>query len=247
MPHRYRRTHIGRTARMAEWRRDAPQRGWHRGADSVPYRDGVFCCPKIGVAMQTVVSRARQTRLNPAPTPSLDEIRSWLVSRPERPALVPIYREIMADSGTPVSAFLKIQQGQPGFILESVEGGERIARYSFIGAGPFKVVEMRDGVAIETSAHGNAGKVYDDPLRLLEEMLAGYQSTPTPGLQLPRFAGGAVGYLGYESIRAFEPRVGTAAGPGLGYPDARFMFVDSLLVFDNVSRTIKVVSHLDLH
>jgi anthranilate synthase component 1 len=195
--------------------------------------------------MQTVVSRASQTRLNHAPAPSLDEIRSWLVSLPERPALVPIYREIMADSETPVSAFLKIQQGQAGFILESVEGGERIARYSFIGAGPFRIVEMKDGIASESSDSGSVETPYDDPLRLLEEILTRYQSTPTPGLQLPRFAGGAVGYLSYESIRAFEPRVGVASGPGLGYPDARFMFVDSLLVFDNVSRTIKVVSHLD--
>ena len=197
--------------------------------------------------MQTVASKATNTRLNPTPTPSLDEVRSWLVSLPDRPALVPIFREIMADSETPVSAFLKIQQGRPGFILESVEGGERIARYSFIGAGPFKTVEMRDGVAAETSSNGTIETTYEDPLRLLEDLLARYRSTPPPGLQLPRFAGGAVGYVSYESIHAFEPRVGFADGPGLGYPDARFMFVDSLLVFDNVSRTIKVVSHLDLN
>ncbi len=84
------------------------------------------------------------------------------------------------------------------------------------------------------------------PWRSSKKRSRRYQSQSVPGVQLPRFVGGAVGYLSYEAVRAFEPRVGLAAGPGLGYPVAHFMLVDSLLVFDNVSRTIKVVAHLNL-
>lgn len=196
--------------------------------------------------MHVVTSSASQTRLSPAPAPSLDTVREWLSGRATRPSLIPIYREIMADSETPVSAYARINQGTPGFILESVEGGERIARYSFIGSDPFAQIRIADGVATvslngKTSVHDVA-----DPLRFLEDELARYRSESVPGLQLPRFVGGAVGYLSYESVRAFEPRVGLAKGQGLGYPDAHFLFVDSLLVFDNVSRTIKVVAHLNL-
>jgi anthranilate synthase component 1 len=196
--------------------------------------------------MQVVKSPASQTRLSPAPTPSLEDVREWLATRATRPSLIPIYREIMADSETPVSAYVRISQGRPGFILESVEGGERIARYSFIGSDPFAQVRIAGGTATVTD-HGET-TVHDvaDPLSFLENELGQYRSESAPGVQLPRFVGGAVGYLSYESVRAFEPRVGLANGPGLGYPDAHFLFVDSLLVFDNVSRTIKVVAHLNL-
>src|SRR5690606_21956432 len=86
-------------------------------------------------------------RLAAEPTPSRSAIRDWLAATDERPRMVPIYREIMADAETPVSAFTRIQQGRPGFILESVEGGERIARYSFIGAGPFGQIRLDNGDA----------------------------------------------------------------------------------------------------
>ena len=196
--------------------------------------------------MQVVKSPRPQGRLSLVPVPSLDEVREWLVTCETRPSLVPIYREIMADSETPVSAYARIHAGEPGFILESVEGGERIARYSFIGANPFGQIRIADSVATTTFNGETSTHEVDDPLTFLESTLARYQSQTVPGVQLPRFVGGAVGYLSYESVRAFEPRVGLAAGPGLGYPDAHFMFVDSLLVFDNVSRTIKVVAHLNL-
>jgi anthranilate synthase component I len=196
--------------------------------------------------MQAVKSPTQPSRLGLVPTPSLDEVRDWLVTCDSRPSLIPIYREIMADSETPVSAYARIHADKPGFILESVEGGERIARYSFIGTDPFGQIRIADGRAsVEINGESTTHDV-DDPLAFLEAALARYQSQSAPGVQLPRFVGGAVGYLSYEAVRAFEPRVGLAAGPGLGYPDAHFMLVDSLLVFDNVSRTIKVVAHLNL-
>jgi anthranilate synthase component I len=196
--------------------------------------------------MQVVKSPITQSRLNKVPTPTLDEVRDWLVTCETSPSLVPIYREIMADSETPVSAYARINKGKPGFILESVEGGERIARYSFIGSDPFAQIRISNGSAIVTVNGETSSHEVSDPLTFLEEQMARYQSNTVPGVQLPRFVGGAVGYLSYESVRAFEPRVGLANSPGLGFPDAHFLFVDSLLVFDNVSRTIKVVSHLNL-
>src|SRR5690606_2614780 len=112
---------------------------------------------------------------------------------------------------TPVSAFTRIQQGRPGFILESVEGGERIARYSFIGAGPFGQIRLDNGDASITITGVTEQRTYADPLALLEDLLAGYNAATVPGVALPRFLGGAVGYLAYEAVRAFEPRVGTAS------------------------------------
>ena len=199
-----------------------------------------------GVAMQVLNTPVSQSRLNRLPTPSLQVLRDWLVTCDDRPSLIPIYREIMADSETPVSAYARISQGNPGFILESVEGGERIARYSFIGSNPFGQMRIENGTATMSFNGEQSAVQVDDPLRLLEETMNRYRSATVPGVQLPRFDGGAVGYLSYESVRAFEPRVGLAKGSGLGFPDAHYLFVDTLLVFDNVSRTIKVVSHLNL-
>jgi anthranilate synthase component 1 len=87
----------------------------------------------------------RPPRVRGALTPSLDELRDWLEVHDDRPRTVPIFREIMADVETPVSAFLKIRNGGSAFMLESVEGGERIARYSFLGAGSLLDVTMRGG------------------------------------------------------------------------------------------------------
>jgi anthranilate synthase component 1 len=193
---------------------------------------------------QTLATRPARTR--GALTPSLDELREWLDTRDDRPRTVPIFREIMADVETPVSAFLKIRNGGSAFMLESVEGGERIARYSFLGAGSLLDLTLRDGEATLASKAETRQVSYADPLTVLAETLASYRSDRLPDLPLPRFLGGAVGYLSYEAVRAFEPRVGLAPGPGLGLPDGRFMVVDSLLVFDNLERTIKAVGHVHL-
>jgi anthranilate synthase component 1 len=179
-------------------------------------------------------------------TPSLTELESWLASQPRPPRLVPIFREVMADTETPVSALVKMRSNGPGFILESVEGGLRVARYSFVGSNPKAIITFRDGSAQIETASGLETKPYADPLDILRNYLGGYQSSQPSGLPLPRFLGGAVGYLSYEAVRSFEPRVGVATGAGLGLPDGKFMIVDGLLVFDNLERTVKVVSHVDL-
>jgi len=144
--------------------------------------------------------------------------------------LVPIYREIVADLETPVSAFLKVNRGGYSFLLESVEGGQRLARYSFIGTEPYAVLATR-------------GEDKTDPLPLIAEELNKYKIVPISGL--PRFCGGAVGYLAYETVTRFEELPSPDRDP-LGLPESLFMFVDTMLVFDHVTHKIKVLSHLHL-
>ena len=175
--------------------------------------------------------------------PSLDEVRD-IVAADHQLRAVPIFREVMADLETPVSAYLKIRGDGPSFLLESIEGGERLARYSFIGADPIALLSMRDGIATLDTANAQQTEPYDDPLRPLGELLATYRAPELPGLPLPRFSGGAVGYLSYEAVRAFEPRVPSAPGAGLNLPDGVWMLTDSLLVFDHLARTIKAVAHV---
>jgi anthranilate synthase component 1 len=144
---------------------------------------------------------------------------------------VPIYREIVADLETPVSAFLKISRGGRSFLLESVEGGQWLARYSFIGTDPYQVV----------SSSGRAGA---DPFAPIAQELAKHKIISVEGL--PRFTGGAVGYLSYETAARFEDLPTPKRDP-LGLPESQFMFVDTLLVFDHVTHRIKVCSHVRLN
>lgn len=177
--------------------------------------------------------------------PTLGDLRKRRPSWGPDVRTVPIYREILADLETPVSAYLKISEGltKPGFILESVEGGIRIARYSFIGADFVADLTMRDGfISTQTSTGADKEATYNDPLVALESILTSYGSAPDA--DLPRFTGGAVGYLAYDAIHRFEPRVTLAKGPGLGLPEARFHIADSLVVFDHLERTMKVVAHV---
>ena len=149
--------------------------------------------------------------------------------------IVPVFREVAADLETPVSAYLKVARGKHSFLLESVEGGERLARYSFIGTEPYRVLRTGDnGVANETAG---------DPLIAIEDELRRFTPVPVPGL--PRFHGGAVGYMAYEVARYYERLPMPEADPQ-GFPESVFMFTDTLLVFDHLQHTIKVVSHARL-
>lgn len=171
--------------------------------------------------------------------PSLSEIQA-LAARGDN-NLAPVFRDVPADLETPVSAFLKVARGEHSFLLESVEGGERLARYSFIGTEPYRVVrsgpydDPSDGV---------------DPLREVEAELSRYRLSHPKDTEarsaLPRFTGGAVGFLAYDVIRHFEPRVKVPRDDTLGLPEALFMFVDALLVFDHLKHVIKVVAHCRL-
>jgi len=158
--------------------------------------------------------------------PTLEEVRQLK----QYGNLVPVCRDIQADLETPVSAYLKIACGNYSFLLESVEGGERLARYSFIGTEPSLVIRT-----------GNENPV--DPLKLVERELA--QFRPVPIANLPRFHGGMVGYLSYEVARYFE-RLPCPDQDPQGLPESVLMLADTLLVFDHVTHKIKVVSHAHL-
>ena len=158
--------------------------------------------------------------------------------------LIPVCRVILADLETPVSAFLKIHRGRYGFLLESVEGGEKWARYSFLGTEPARVFRTRGRqVEIEVPGGASTRRETDDPMGALKDLLAEYRPVTVPGL--PRFAGGAVGFVGYDMVRTFE-RLPACATDDLGVPDACLLIAESLLVFDNVAQTITVVSNVHL-
>lgn len=179
-------------------------------------------------------------------TPSLEEVRKIAAWAEEGIHTVPVYREVFADMETPVSVYLKLSNGttSPGFILESVEGGTQIARYSFIGADCAATVTLRDGVLTTEGDLPTDVSQYEDPLEAVAELIAPFAAAPSE--QLPRFTGGAVGYLGYDVIRHFEPRVPQHEGAGLGFPEAQYHIADTLVVFDHLERVLKVVSHVRL-
>ncbi|GAB7026613.1 anthranilate synthase component I [Geotalea toluenoxydans] len=158
--------------------------------------------------------------------------------------LIPVYREIMADLDTPVSAFKKIDDGKYAFLLESIEGGEKWARYTFLGSNP-SVVIRTIGNDVEIIEDGAARQLTcADPLGFVRDHLSRYQPVMIEGV--PRFFGGAVGYLGYDMVRHFEEL--PAAKPAvIGAYDSYFVITDTILIFDNVSQKIKIVSnaHLD--
>ena len=147
--------------------------------------------------------------------------------------LVPIYREINADLETPVSAYLKVARPPYSFLLESVEGGEHLARYSFIGTEPDHLIETGPG--------RKDGEV--DPLGILEDILSEYKVVKSG--YLPRFMGGAVGYLSYEVVRYFED-IPHQNSDVIDVPESVFMMTKTFLVFDHVRHVIQVVSHVKL-
>ena len=155
--------------------------------------------------------------------------------------LVPIYREILADFDTPVSAFSKINSGQNAFLFESIEGGENWARYSFLGSQPSVVFWEHQGeVIIQKGRKQSRVPLKDNPLDHIQEVMAGYRPVSVPGL--PRFVGGAVGFLAYDVVRAFEP-IPSYPKDELKTPLFAFCITDTLLIFDNVAHTIKVVAN----
>jgi anthranilate synthase component 1 len=158
--------------------------------------------------------------------PTLEEVKKMK----KQGNLVPVYREIQADLETPVSAYLKIARGKYSFLLESVEGGERLARYSFLGTEPTKIISTDS-------------RKPTDPLKRIEKEFKKYRPVPVEGL--PRFHGGMVGYLSYEVARYFE-RLPSPEKDPLKLPEAKLMLADTLLIFDHLTHAIKVVSHARL-
>lgn len=175
----------------------------------------------------------------PVHTPTREEFRRLA----HRGNLIPVYREILADMETPVSAFRRLAHRPNAFLLESVQGGQRLARYSFLGADPYLVLHSR-GRTVTITENGQTREVPledgRDPLHVLEDLLRPIRYVKLPGL--PRFVGGAVGYIGYDWVRFLEP-IGDATRDDLDLDDCRLLLTDTLCLFDHVQHKIKVLAN----
>ncbi len=158
--------------------------------------------------------------------------------------LIPVYQELSADSDTPMSAFLKIGAGNYAYLLESIEGAEKIARYSFLGGDPSLVLTSKGG-KLEIFENSRSQKFNTkNPLREIKKILKKYKFVSVEGL--PRFCGGMVGYIGYDMVRFFEPRLKRkirSQSDGLNLPDSLFMLTDTIVIFDHLRQRIKIVSN----
>ncbi|MCE5195136.1 MAG: anthranilate synthase component I [Nitrospiraceae bacterium] len=157
--------------------------------------------------------------------------------------LIPVYREILADLDTPVTAFYKIN-GNLSFLLESVVGGEKWARYSFLGSNPSKIIKS-SGKKIEIKEAGKKPVIFEseNPIDALKKEISMYKPVDLPGL--PRFSGGLVGYIGYDMVRFFE-KIPDKKMISLNMPDMFFMLADTMLIFDNLKQKIKIVSNVHI-
>lgn len=171
-------------------------------------------------------------------------------------SLIPVYREVVADLETPISVFMKLCLEEPGaFLLESVEGGEKMARYSFLGSRPLATLANRDNVSTimegeaaseyrtvgqVTQGDGDARKLEGDPLSHLRELMGSFR-VHQPAT-LPRFFGGAVGYLSYDAVRYYE-RLPDAPPDDLGLPDALFMITELVVIFDHLKHKLTLVAN----
>jgi anthranilate synthase component 1 len=181
-------------------------------------------------------------------SPTLEEFQKLAVQG----NLVPVARRLLADFETPLSAYRKIRGQGESFLLESVEGGEHLGRYSFVGCNPRAVirqwgdrVEVVEGgkvveqYTVARAAASDPSSVVKDGLEVVERVLKKFRPVSAPGL--PRFTGGAVGYIGYEFIHDVEPVVPRPPRDELGTPTMYFFIADQLLIFDRVNQTILVL------
>ena len=173
--------------------------------------------------------------------------------------LLPLYRDILVDLETPVSAYCKTARGPYSFLLEGVTGGERVGRYSFIGIDPYLVITQQGETATLHKMHPRSSASVPleasyqqvpchDPLRLIEAELSQYRLITPVGIsqdELPQFHGGAVGYLSYEAASRFE-HLPVPQRNELGLPLAVFCFTETVLVFDHVKHRVRIVTHLHL-
>jgi anthranilate synthase component I len=172
--------------------------------------------------------------------------RAEFVAAAAQGNLIPVYRELLADGDTPVSAYAALGAGEHSFLLESVVGGATWAAYSFVGVAPRAVVRWSSGTATVTWYDVDGGgppKTAEwataDPTAALAEVLAEMRPVDVPGL--PRFWGGAVGWISYDCVRAFED-LPARARPGIDLPALAMVVTDTVLIFDNLRQTLKVVA-----
>ena len=180
--------------------------------------------------------------------------RKTFLEKAEQGNLVPVWKEILADQETPVSAYERVRKylrerdhASHTYLLESVEGGEHIGRYSFIGGTPRTIIRAY-GRRVEISSIGNEPEVIEDidPLDALKNHMKQFAPV-VDDPSLPPFIGGAVGFLGYDVVSQFEPRVPIIGTDEIGNPDMVFMVTDGLIAFDRVNHNLKIVAnaHID--
>ena len=182
-----------------------------------------------------------ETVTDTAIRPGLEEFRGLA----RQGNIVPVYKEVLADMDTPVSAYVKLRgESDCRFLFESIEGGERAARYSFLGIAPTKLFRSRgDQIAIEDRRTGECRQFTGAAIESLKEMMHGCQGVHLPGL--PRFTGGAVGYLGYDGIRLVEELPDTCEDD-LDLDDMVFAVFDTIVAFDNLRHTVLLIANADL-
>ena len=178
--------------------------------------------------------------MTPPLKPSLAEFRELA----QHGNLIPVFSELIADAESPVSAFQKIDDGGHSFLFESVEKSDQAGRYSFVGSQPRVTFESR-GRTIRISENGTVREFQTarDPLHELETLMQRFRVVPSPALVDSRFAGGAVGYLGYDMVRFFEPSIGAAPKDELDLPESFFFLAETLLIFDHRTRRLRIVAN----
>ncbi|EJU05727.1 anthranilate synthase component [Dacryopinax primogenitus] len=168
------------------------------------------------------------------PNPTLKRVQDALIDR-HLGNCIPVYLELPADLFTPCMAYLRVaKDAKYSFLLESVIAGENVARYSFIGADPLRVIKTGPGLDFE-----------GDPVIPLQKELSMYKYVKIP--EVPTFTGGAIGYVGYDCVNYFEPKTARNLRDPLGIPEAFFMLCDTIIIFDHLYQSIKVVSHVFAH
>jgi len=164
----------------------------------------------------------------------------------ERGNVIPIYTDLIGDSETPVSAFSKLDRGGYSFLFESTEKNDVSGRFSFVGTDPQVVIRSRNHeIAITEGNETQKFRFSSDPLSELRRLMARYRFVRRP--ELPRFVGGAVGFLGYDAARFFEPTVPVAAQDDLNLPEMLFMIAGAVIVFDHRLRNIRIVNNAFLN
>ncbi len=193
----------------------------------------------MALSTQTVHSPAAQPARAQV-TPDRDTVRRLF----EQGDLVPVYRTLLADLETPVSVFLKLTRANPvSFLLESVEGGEQIGRYSFLGVNPKGILTVKDGAVRVTRNGQTAERVLEPGEDALHAIAREFERVRPVKLDgLPRFVGGAVGYLAYDIVRAIEDLPATASDD-LDLPDAAFLLADTLVIFDHVKHQLILLAN----
>src|SRR5213080_3466516 len=171
-------------------------------------------------------------------TPTLGEF----IELAKQGNVIPVFAEFIADGETPVSAFKKLDHGGYSFLFESTEKNDVLGRFSFVGVDT-RVVLQSYGREVRIIEDGNERRLEmsSDPVDQVRKLMARYQFVSRP--ELPRFAGGAVGFIGYEAIHLFEPKVPVAKRDELQLPEMIFMITSSLLVFDHQLRTLKIIAN----